>query len=66
MRPVPGAFVSLLEPDGRGQPPMALDPARGTMFRRAWWQSPTETLAAATVVAGCGGGDAVRSALPRL
>lgn len=59
-------FVSLLEPDAPGQA-MALDPARPElMFRRAWWQSAPDTIAAATVVAGCGGGDAVRVVLPRL
>ncbi|MBK6865441.1 MAG: NAD(P)H-hydrate dehydratase [Ideonella sp.] len=59
-------FVSLLEPDHPGQD-MALDPARPElMFRRAWWQAAPETIANATVVAGCGGGDAVRSVLPRL
>jgi ADP-dependent NAD(P)H-hydrate dehydratase / NAD(P)H-hydrate epimerase len=59
-------FVSLLEPDARGQD-MALDPARPElMFRRAWWQSAPEVLAASTVVAGCGGDDAVRLVLPRL
>ncbi len=36
------------------------------MFRRAWWQGEPAVIAAATVVCGCGGGDAVRAALPRL
>jgi len=36
------------------------------MFRRSWWQGPEAALAAATVVCGCGGADAVASALPRL
>ena len=36
------------------------------MFRRAWWNSAPEVIGATTVVCGCGGGDAVRSALPRL
>ena len=59
-------FVSLLEPDAPGQA-MALDPSRPElMFRRAWWDGAPPVLAAATVVAGCGGGDAVRSVLPRL
>jgi hydroxyethylthiazole kinase-like uncharacterized protein yjeF len=59
-------FVSLLEPERAGQD-MALDAARPElMFRRAWWQGAPEVIAAATVVCGCGGGDAVRSALPRL
>lgn len=36
------------------------------MFRTHWWQSPDTVLASTTVVCGCGGGDAVREALPRL
>ncbi len=36
------------------------------MFRARWWQSEPAVLAASTVVCGCGGGDAVRTALPRL
>ena len=36
------------------------------MFARGWWRAAPERLAAATVVCGCGGGDAVRAALPRL
>jgi ADP-dependent NAD(P)H-hydrate dehydratase / NAD(P)H-hydrate epimerase len=59
-------FVSLLEPDLPAQQ-LALDPARPElMFRRAWWQSAPEVIAASTVVAGCGGGDAIRAVLPRL
>ena len=59
-------FVSLLEPERAGQD-MALDAARPElMFRRAWWQAAPDVLAAATVVCGCGGGDAVRGAMPRL
>ncbi len=59
-------FVSLLEPERAGQD-MALDVMRPElMFRRAWWQGAPEVIAAATVVCGCGGGEAVRSVLPRL
>ncbi|MBE2242984.1 MAG: NAD(P)H-hydrate dehydratase [Burkholderiaceae bacterium] len=36
------------------------------MFRRAWWQGERAVIGGATVVCGCGGGDAVREALPRL
>lgn len=44
-----------------------LDPARPELMGRpAWWRSPPATLAAATVVAGCGGGQAVREAMPAL
>ncbi len=44
-----------------------LDPNRPELMgRRAWWCSPPAALQAATVVCGCGGGDAVRAALPPL
>jgi len=36
------------------------------MGRHAWWTAPRATLASATVACGCGGGDAVRAALPAL
>lgn len=36
------------------------------MGRRAWWASPPAVLAGATVACGCGGGQAVRAALPAL
>lgn len=36
------------------------------MMRSGWSRSDASVLAAATVVCGCGGGDAVRSRLPRL
>ncbi|MDE2276038.1 MAG: NAD(P)H-hydrate dehydratase [Burkholderiales bacterium] len=36
------------------------------MGRRAWWQAAPEQLDSTTVVCGCGGGDAVRAALPSL
>ncbi len=36
------------------------------MGRAAWWRSDPTVLAAATVLCGCGGGKAVRSALPAL
>jgi len=55
-------FVNLLDDAA-----LALDIVRPElMFRSAWWQGPPEVLATATVVCGCGGGDAVRTALPRL
>jgi hydroxyethylthiazole kinase-like uncharacterized protein yjeF len=57
-------FVDLL---GAGAAPPGLDPLRPElMFRNAWWQGPVEALRAGTVVCGCGGGEAVREALPRL
>ncbi len=34
------------------------------MFRPQWWRSDLATLARSTVVCGCGGGEAVREALP--
>jgi ADP-dependent NAD(P)H-hydrate dehydratase / NAD(P)H-hydrate epimerase len=36
------------------------------MARREWWRSDPQVLRANTVVCGCGGGDAVRGALPAL
>jgi len=55
-------YVSLL--DGRG---LAYDPSRPElMFRTEWWKSHDATLDHATVVCGCGGGEAVREPLPRL
>ena len=60
-------FVCLLDPDRAGPAAMALDPVRPElMFRRAWWDGPPAQVGAATVVAGCGGDDAIRAALPRL
>ena len=55
-------YVNLL--DGGA---LALDPQRPElMFRPSWWQESSQTLSQATVVCGCGGGDAVRAVLPRL
>ncbi|WP_280155643.1 NAD(P)H-hydrate dehydratase [Piscinibacter sp. XHJ-5] len=55
-------FVSLLD-----EHRMTHDPLRPElMFRDGWWKSAEATLRHATVVCGCGGGDAVREALPRL
>jgi hydroxyethylthiazole kinase-like uncharacterized protein yjeF len=36
------------------------------MFRRGWSRSAPEAIRRSTVVCGCGGGDAVRTVLPRL
>lgn len=55
-------FVQLL--DGSG---MTLDPLRPElMFRANWSEADPKRLAASTVACGCGGGDAVTAALPRL
>ena len=55
-------FVSLLDSIG-----MACDPQQPElMFRPQWWRSDPATLARGTVVCGCGGGTAVREALPTL
>ncbi len=55
-------YVSPLDADAR-----ALDPQRPElMFRGELWKSDDATLARLTVVCGCGGGDALRPALPRL
>ncbi|MBC7955641.1 MAG: NAD(P)H-hydrate dehydratase [Cytophagales bacterium] len=55
-------YVNLLD-----EHPLALDVQRPElMFRPAWWQERAETLSQATVVCGCGGGEAMRTVLPRL
>ncbi|MEO8804901.1 MAG: NAD(P)H-hydrate dehydratase [Burkholderiaceae bacterium] len=57
-------FVELLDDTAA---PMCVDPSRPElMFRPAWTRGATAALAQATVVCGCGGGDAVRTPLPRL
>jgi hydroxyethylthiazole kinase-like uncharacterized protein yjeF len=57
-------FVDLLDP---GAAAFALDPERPElMLRPGWWQGDAAAIAQSTVVCGCGGGDAVRAALPRL
>ena len=57
-------FVDLLE-TGSGSTPF--DPTRPELMVRAgWWQGASEAIERSTVVCGCGGGDAVRAALPRL
>jgi hydroxyethylthiazole kinase-like uncharacterized protein yjeF len=59
-------FVDVLADRAEGSSD-GLDPCRPElMFRRGWWSGASETVASATVVCGCGGGDAVRAALPRL
>jgi hydroxyethylthiazole kinase-like uncharacterized protein yjeF len=55
-------YVSLLDRDA-----LQFDGARPElMFRRDWWLGDADMLKAATVVCGCGGGDAVADALPPL
>lgn len=55
-------YLSLL--DGVG---LSHDPVRPElMCRTTWWQGPDDVLRRSTVVCGCGGGDRVREALPRL
>ncbi len=56
-------YVDLLDDASAG----VGDPVRPElMFRRGWWEGDAKVLAAATVVCGCGGGEAVRTPLPRL
>ncbi|HEX6705466.1 MAG TPA: NAD(P)H-hydrate dehydratase [Albitalea sp.] len=55
-------YVGLL--DGQHQAHDALRPE--LMFRPDWWKSPESVLRRATVVCGCGGGEAVREPLARL
>ena len=60
-------FVDLVADTDATPTPPDLDPLRPElMFRHGWWHGPVDVLAATTVVCGCGGGDAVRAALPRL
>ncbi|RVU45492.1 NAD(P)H-hydrate dehydratase [Rubrivivax rivuli] len=55
-------YCSPLDPEAA-----LLDPAHpGLMGRSAWWREPASTLETATVVCGCGGGEAVQAALPPL
>jgi hydroxyethylthiazole kinase-like uncharacterized protein yjeF len=55
-------FVDLLDEDAT-----RFDPTRPElMVRTGWWQGAGEAIERGTVVCGCGGGDAVRAALPRL
>ena len=50
-----------------GEAADAIDPVRPElMFRRGWRTAPPPCSRATTVVCGCGGGDAVRAALPKL
>ncbi|CAN5797174.1 bifunctional ADP-dependent NAD(P)H-hydrate dehydratase/NAD(P)H-hydrate epimerase [soil metagenome] len=56
-------YVDLLDEASVG----AGDPVRPElMFQRGWWQAEAKVLATATVVCGCGGGEAIRTPLPRL
>ena len=55
-------YVELLDPGAAA----ALDPLRPELMFRANWSAQTDALANSTVVCGCGGGNAVRSKLPRI
>ena len=55
-------FVSPLDADAE----LLLPSHPELMGRAAWWLSPPAVLAQTTVVCGCGGGQAVREALPAL
>jgi len=58
-------YVALL--NGRRSVGSDHDPMRPElMFRADWSESPPAVLARTTVVCGCGGGDAIRTPLPRL
>jgi len=63
-------FVDVLgagEGAGTNEASPDIDPVRPElMFRCAWSGSDASVIAAATVVCGCGGGDAVRATLPKL
>ncbi len=53
-------YASLLDPQAQ------MPPRPELMTRQAWWQSAPTQLASTTVVAGCGGGQAVAATLPPL
>ncbi len=56
-------FVDTLGSDAGG----GVDPVHPELMHRpGWWKGDRKTLAHSTVVCGCGGGDAVREALPVL
>jgi ADP-dependent NAD(P)H-hydrate dehydratase / NAD(P)H-hydrate epimerase len=55
-------FLSLLDANAASHDPQQPE----LMFRPAWWRSAPAVLARSTVVCGCGGGSAVREALPAL
>jgi len=61
-------FVDLLDDAGSdAKRAGGVDPLRPElMIRPGWTEGDPAAIAAATVVCGCGGGDAVRSRLPRL
>ncbi|MEO8058789.1 MAG: NAD(P)H-hydrate dehydratase [Burkholderiales bacterium] len=57
-------YVELLD---HTAPAMVVDPLRPElMFRGDWTRNAATALSQTTVVCGCGGGEAVRAALPRL
>jgi len=59
-------FVDLLGGSAPGNA-LAIDPRHPElMFRAGWAQGDADVVSRATVVCGCGGGDAVRALLPRL
>ena len=62
-----GRRPGLRRPARRRRGALALDPERPElMLRPGWWQGAAAAVELSTVVCGCGGGDAVRAALPRL
>jgi ADP-dependent NAD(P)H-hydrate dehydratase / NAD(P)H-hydrate epimerase len=62
-----GRVYCCLLGDSSAQSTPALDPQQPELMGRVeWWLSSSATLAATTVVCGCGGGEAVRLALPNL
>ena len=62
-----GAGRVFLDLFDAGPGAVAFDPARPElMLRPNWWQGASDAIERSTVVCGCGGGDAVRAALPRL
>ena len=57
-------FLDLLDAEAATLPADSERPE--LMLRPGWWRGAAPTVEFCTVVCGCGGGDAVRAALPRL
>lgn len=58
-------FVDALQADSGAMPTVDVTHPE-LMMRSGWRQSDATVLASTTVVCGCGGGDAIRTSLPRL
>jgi hydroxyethylthiazole kinase-like uncharacterized protein yjeF len=59
-------YVTLLTDEAEGDASLAFDAARPELMHRSFGQARPLLLGAATIVAGCGGGQAIASQLPAL